>query len=185
MRPTGRASAECRRSWPGAMGRAGILNMVSAAGLHGFPGTWDSTAAGWESWTANIDTMRGILDRYNPALEIWITEAGYSTWGWDEAEQLRRFLQARAAPAERLYWYGWRDVAADIPVQEGLWSDPRHYSLGAVDGADRPKLLARLLTEGGVARVEALAELASPALRREANRAVAITGGSGFVGVNL
>jgi len=114
--------------WLDAMGRAGILNMVSAARLHGFPSTWDSKAAGSDSWTANIDTMRGILDRHNPALEIWITEAGYSTWNRDEAEQLRRFLQARAAPADRLYWYGWRDVAADIPVQEGLWSDPRHYS---------------------------------------------------------
>ena len=48
----------------------------------------------------------------------------------------------------------------------------------------RPKLLARLLTSGGVARVREVAALAAPNVAREA-RPVVITGGSGFIGSNL
>lgn len=167
------------------MGMRGILDLVSGIGVHGFPGTWDSDAAGWNGWATHVEAMRSLVHLYNPDLEVWITEAGYSTWDHDELEQVRRFRDAVRAPADRLYWYGWRDVAPDVAVQEGLWFDPRHYHLGAVDARNRPKLLARLLSEGGDDRLDHVIKLAAPPLRRATAHPVVITGGSGFIGSNL
>ncbi|MGP1357414.1 NAD-dependent epimerase/dehydratase family protein [Roseicyclus sp.] len=167
------------------MGARGILDLVHAVGIHGFPGTWDSEAGSWQGWRAHLAEARAILDRHAPGTALWITEAGYSTWADDQIGQVRRFLEACDAPADRLYWYAWRDVCAHVPVQEGHWFDARHYHMGAVDAENRPKLLARLLAEGGVARLRQVADLAAPAVRPVGRRPVAITGGCGFVGTNL
>jgi hypothetical protein len=93
-------------------------------------------------------------------------------------------MKALTVPADRMYWYSWQDVAPDVPVQEGLWFDPRHYHLGAVTHDNQPKLLARLLLEGGVSRLEDVAKLAAPNLSKGA-APIVITGGSGFIGSNL
>jgi CDP-paratose 2-epimerase len=69
-------------------------------------------------------------------------------------------------------------------VQEGRNFDPRHYHLGVVDSAARPKLLARALARGGVAEAAAIAELATPGLLHGV-RPVAVVGGAGFIGSNL
>ncbi len=167
------------------MGRHGVFGVVAAVGLHGFPGTWDSSAAGWRGWPELIGEMREVLARWEEGLEVWITEAGYSTWRHDEVEQVRRFVEFRASPADRHYWYSWRDIDPRIAVQEGPWFDPRHYHLGAVDAKGRQKLLARLLNQGDDGAMKRVVALTAPALRREAARPVVITGGSGFVGSNL
>jgi CDP-paratose 2-epimerase len=170
--------------WLNLMGERGVLAECAAVGFHGFPGTWDSEEAAWGGWDLHLGEMRAVLDRHNPEAEIWITETGYSTWRNDEVEQARRFGRALKAPAARVYWYGWRDLAADVAVQEGLWFDPRHYHLGAVDAANQPKLLARLLAAGGVASVTEVTRLAAPTLSA-AVKPVVVTGGSGFIGSNL
>ncbi|MBT9370883.1 NAD-dependent epimerase/dehydratase family protein [Rhizobium sp. CSW-27] len=170
--------------WLNLMGERGVLSVVDAVGFHGFPGTWDSEEGTWGGWDMHLGEMRRILDRHNPDAEVWITETGYSTWRKDEVEQARRFVKALNVAADRLYWYAWSDVAPDIPVQEGLWFDPRHYHLGAVTHDGQPKLLARLLMEGGVSRLEEVTRLAAPHLASGAVPVV-ITGGSGFIGSNL
>jgi CDP-paratose 2-epimerase len=170
--------------WLNHMGERGLLELVAAVGFHGFPGTWDSEKGNWGGWDVHLSEMRAILERYNSSAEVWITEAGYSTWRKDEVEQVRRFVSALDAAADRLYWYSWRDVPHDVAVQEGLWFDARHYHLGAVENAGGHKLLARCLLEGGVGRVREMAELAAPALIGGA-RPVVVTGGSGFIGANL
>jgi CDP-paratose 2-epimerase len=170
--------------WLNLMGERGVLDVVDAVGFHGFPGTWDSEEGAWGGWDMHLGEMRKIVGRFNPAAEIWITETGYSTWRNDEMEQARRFIKALSVPADRMYWYSWRDVPADVPVQEGLWFDPRHYHLGAVTDDNQPKLLARLLMEGGVARLDEVSRLASPNLATGA-APIVITGGSGFIGSNL
>jgi CDP-paratose 2-epimerase len=128
--------------------------------------------------------MRAILNRYNKDAEIWITETGYSTWRNDEVEQVRRFARALEVPADRVYWYSWRDVPADVPVQEGLWFDPRHYHLGAVAANGEPKLLSRLLASGGLAKVREVAGLSTPSIAVKSSPVV-VVGGSGFIGSNL
>lgn len=170
--------------WLRLMGERGVLAQMTAVGLHGFPGTWDSAAGSWTGWIETVSAMRSIVDEFNPTAEIWITEAGYSTWRNDEVQQLRRFAEARRAPADRLYWYGWQDIPDTVPVQEGLRFDQRHYHMGVVDVDGRPKLLARLLTEGGTDRVDAVVKLASPRLAQQV-RPIVIAGGAGFIGSNL
>ena len=165
-------------------GQRGVLGTVSAVGFHAFPGTWDSEAGGWLGYEAHLAVMRGVLDRYNPAAEIWITEAGYSTWRHDEAVQVERFRQALSAPAARLYWYGWQDIPRSVPVQEGVYFDPRHYSLGVTDVAGRPKLLRRQLESGGVEALRRPVALMAPRIVQDTAPGV-IFGGAGFIGANL
>ncbi|MET3889123.1 CDP-paratose 2-epimerase [Bosea sp. OAE506] len=173
--------------WLELMGERGVLGVVSAVGLHGFPGTWDSEVGTWRGYDAHIAEARAILARHNPDCEIWITEAGYSTWREDEAEQVRRFTEAREAPADRLYWYGWQDVPRDVPVQEGLYFDPRHYHLGVTREDGRPKLLRRLLETEGSAGFDTIMPDAPPArpLRAVRPAPVVVFGGAGFIGTNL
>jgi len=170
--------------WLDLMGQRGILSMMHAVGFHGFPGTWDSEEGSWAGWDMHLGEMRQILSRHDPSTEIWITETGYSTWRGDQLEQARRFVQALQAPADRMYWYGWQDLQPDVAVQEGLWFDPRHYHLGAVTADGQPKLLARLLGEGGVTRLREVTRLPAPALAG-ATRPLLVTGGAGFIGSNL
>ena len=171
-------------SWMNLMGERGVLDVVSAVGFHGFPGTWDSDEGSWGGWDLHLGELRRIVDLYNSNAEIWVTETGYSTWRQDEVEQVRRFMAALSVPAERVYWYSWRDVPHDVAVQEGFWFDPRHYHLGATEHGGRPKLLARLLHEGGIRRVQELFTLAKPSIGSGV-APVVITGGSGFIGSNL
>jgi CDP-paratose 2-epimerase len=165
-------------------GQRGLLGTVSAVGFHAFPGTWDSEAGGWLGYDNHLATMRSVLDRYNPAAQIWITEAGYSTWRHDEAIQVDRFRQALAAPADRFYWYCWQDIPRSVPVQEGLYFDPRHYHLGVTDAAGRPKMLYRQLTNVGFEVPPRSAILAAPKIVRQ-TKPLLIFGGAGFVGSNL
>ncbi|MCY1666429.1 NAD-dependent epimerase/dehydratase family protein [Rhizobium sp. SL86] len=170
--------------WLNLMGERGVLGVVDAVGFHGFPGTWDSEEGSWGGWDMHLGEMRQILDRHNAEAEIWITETGYSTWRNDEMEQARRFMKALQVPADRLYWYSFADVPPDVAVQEGLWFDPRHYHLGAVTHENQPKLLARLLMEGGIERLRDVTRLATPHVATGA-APIVITGGSGFIGSNL
>lgn len=170
--------------WLDLMGQRGVLAQCHAAGFHGFPGTWDSEAATWGGWDLHLGEMRAVLDRHAPDCRIWITETGYSAWRGDGVEQVRRFAGALAAPAERVYWYALRDLPRDKPAQEGLWFDPRHYSLGIFDDAAQPRLLARILAEGGESRVAEVARMAAPPVLGRADP-VLITGGAGFIGSNL
>jgi CDP-paratose 2-epimerase len=170
--------------WLRLLGERGVLGVMSAVGLHGFPGTWDSEASTWDGWERQVSAMRSILDAYNPQAEIWITEAGYSTWRKDEAVQARSFLEALEAPADRLYWYGWQDIAGDVAVQEGLRFDDRHYHMGVVDVHGTPKLLGRLLMEGGIAGVARTLSLSAPNVAKPVEPIV-VTGGAGFIGSHL
>ena len=170
--------------WFDLMGQRGVLDCVSAVGFHAFPGTWDSEAGGWLGYSAHIATMQAVLEKYNPAAEVWITEAGYSTWRGDELEQVARFRSALAAPASRLYWYGWQDIPHSVAVQEGVYFDPRHYHLGITNIAGRPKMLHRILESGGVQEFNKTVVKPIPRTVRACGP-IAIFGGAGFIGANL
>ncbi len=170
-------------NWFTLMGERGLLAVVSAVGFHGFPGTWDSEADTWRGYAEHLGEMRSVLDRFNPRAQIWITEAGYSTWRGDEAEQVERFRQALIAPADRLYWYGWQDIPRNIAVQEGLYFDPRHYHMGVTDADGRPKLLRRLLEMSGPAALQPSSVVKLAAARPA--EPIVVFGGAGFIGTNM
>ncbi|WP_428487464.1 SDR family NAD(P)-dependent oxidoreductase [Rhodopila sp.] len=173
-------------NWLRLMGRRGILNVVDAVGIHGFPGTWDSREGGtWPGeWKDVLADVRATVHAFNPSLEIWITETGYSTWRDDPAQQVGAFLKAMDAPADRIYWYGLRDLPADIPVQQGLNFDVRHYHFGLHHADGRAKLLGRLLQQG-LPAVRGLASLNRSVAVVGRKSPVLITGGAGFIGSAL
>ncbi|MCW3054263.1 MAG: NAD-dependent dehydratase [Chthonomonadales bacterium] len=178
--------------WVRLMCERGVMAHIDALGIHGFPATFDFH---WPGWEPTLQSMRTVLDGFGLHPELWITEAGYSTWRQDEPKQVQAFLEALDAPADHLYWYAAHDLNPALPTLDGSYSDEReyHFGLRRADGA--PKLLYRLWEEGGIAAVRDTAALMEP-VRREGGTAynprprpaepyTLITGGAGFIGCNL
>jgi CDP-paratose 2-epimerase len=169
--------------WLALMCERGVIPYIDALGVHGFPGTWEFD---WEGWSAVLAKVREVLDRYKARPQVWITETGFSTWRHDERGQLQAFIDAIAAPVERVYWYSAYDLHPDLPHQEGFHADERHYHFGLKGADGTPKLLFRLAANIGLAAVRNVSWLeTAPALRPKDRRQVLITGGAGFVGTNL
>ena len=190
-------------NWLSLVCRRGTLDYMDAVGVHAFPGTWTYR---WTSWSETINSVRDVLHSHDVEAEVWVTEAGYSTWQHDEFRQVQEFVKALEAPAERLYWYAAHDLDPDLSHQEGFHEDERHYHLGLRKANGEAKLLFRIWAEEGVAGVRALADIeqsyratgspaetsnghASAVNGRSApatpDRYTLITGGAGFVGANL
>jgi CDP-paratose 2-epimerase len=142
----------------------GVVTYIDAIGIHGFPGTWEFD---WQEWPIKVAKVREVLDRYRLEPEIWITETGFSTWKHDEHGQLRAFLQAIAAPVDRMYWYAAYDLHPDLPTQDGLHSDVRHYHMGFKRSDSTPKLLYRLWATDGLEAVQDIAEMESWKVRKQ------------------
>jgi CDP-paratose 2-epimerase len=169
--------------WLHLMCQRGVMAYVDAIGVHGFPGTWDSEAA-WRDWSATIAAARDAVAAEGYSPQIWITEAGFSTWRHDEAEQLRRFVAAMRSEAERVYWYSYQDLHPDLASEEGFHFDERHYHTGVVRADGSGKLLYRALARGA-GGAEAVSGTLGPARVRDARPGVLITGGAGFIGTNI
>ena len=179
----------------------GALAGLDAVGVHGFPHSFEFH---WPGWADLIQSVRQRLDWCGSAAEVWITEAGYSTWRHDEWEQLATFADAVNAPADRLYWYALFDLDSALPTVDGFHSDEREYAFGLLRPDGGEKLLARVWRDRGVEGVMQFARLTEPDVRRKnrppaapvpnvksrisdgkTTRPVLITGGAGFVGTNL
>jgi CDP-paratose 2-epimerase len=161
----------------------GVMEYIDAVGVHGFPGVWEQV---WDGWHQEIETIRDVLDEHRHPAEIWITEAGYSTWQHDEKAQIASFVEALHAPATRLYWYAGEDLAAERTTVEGFHQDEREYHFGLFHSDGTPKLLARLWAVGGLPKVEEINAIQAPVfIKDRAEEHVLITGGAGFVGTNL
>lgn len=173
--------------WLALMAQRGVLAHVDAVGIHGFPGTWEFQWLGWDRECARVrEAMARCGFSGERAPELWITEAGHSTWRRDELRQLREFLDAMSAPVDRVYWYGLEDLDPERATVDGDFSDEREYHFGIyAAGGRRPKLLARALEAGGVGEAHRLASIAARRPDRAGRRATVITGGAGFVGTNL
>jgi CDP-paratose 2-epimerase len=168
--------------WLERMCELNALRDIDAIGIHGFPGTWDFN---WAEWPDSVAQLRRVLDAHDVRAEIWITEAGYSTWRHDERGQLRAFLKAMRAPVERLYWSSVLDLDPDMAHRDGYHADERNYHLGLLKADGTPKLLCRLWSGGGVRAVQNAAWLGEPVREHRRARPVLITGGAGFIGCNL
>ncbi|MEO3435197.1 NAD-dependent epimerase/dehydratase family protein [Inquilinus sp. CAU 1745] len=172
-------------NWLNLMGERGVLGVVDVLGVHGFPGTWDSEHATWPGWSRTLQELKQTARAHNPGLDFWITESGYSTWRNDPFEQVGNFLDLLRTEVGRTYWYALEDLPADMAVQEGVHFDKRHYHFGLYTATGQPKLLARLLSEGGVENVEKVARHPVPKPALVGRTPVLVTGGAGFIGANL
>ncbi len=169
--------------WLRLMAERGVLEHIDAVGMHAFPGTWEF---GGKDWDTKIAEVRAVLEDFDLRPELWVTEVGYSTWRFEEREQVRVFLDTLNAPVDRIYWYSAYDLHPELEHQDGFHEDERHYHFGLKDAENMPKLLYRLWAEEGLTGLEKQAWLMKPAPRTFLQeKPVLVTGGSGFVGTNL
>ncbi len=186
-------------NWLRLMCDRGVITYINAIGIHGFPGNWEYA---WEGWPKNVAKVQGVLDQYGSQADIWITEAGFSTWQHDEHRQLREFVNTLDAPVKRIYWYGAHDLNADYPTIDGFHTDEREYHFGLKRTDNTPKLLFRLWASGGLQSVREVAQIESGTVEEWENcstqthnywqsctpspsHPILITGGAGFIGTNL
>jgi CDP-paratose 2-epimerase len=173
-------------NWLRLMAERGALAEIDVVGLHGFPGTWESASTSWRSWPEQVDAVGRLLAEHRLEPALWITETGYSTWRFDALNQIDCLLATLDAPVERVYWYSYQDLHPSQPSQEGSHFDERHYHFGLVTAGGQPKLLYRVLAEGGIALAQEIHALQrkAPAIAGRARPAI-VTGGAGFLGCNL
>lgn len=126
--------------------RRDALRHVDVVGLHGFPGTWDTSvthASDWRfrGWRAEVTMLRETCRRLGCPVPVWITETGSSTYGDPSgASQLAAFRatydELSALGVERLYWYSLTDMADDRPTinnvitGESRADNPHSHHLG-------------------------------------------------------
>jgi CDP-paratose 2-epimerase len=170
-------------NWLELMFRRGVMHFIDAVGIQAFPGISETN---WEGWPALIQSVQQILDQHRSGAEIWVSATGYSTWRHDEYEQMRAFAAALSAPVERIYWYAARDLNPELSTRGGFHADDRDYHFGLHRSDGEPKLLARIWADGGL---DAVGDALEPqAVKKRAAKPappVVITGGAGFIGVNL
>jgi len=169
-------------NWLHLMFARGVMQHIDVVGFHGFPDTFEYAC---ESWEGSLHKVKGELERHRARLEVWITEAGVSTWRHNEHRQLRALTEVLAVPVPRVYWYGLTDLDPALPTVDGFHTDEREYHFGMKRHSGAPKLLYRLWANGGIEEVQRAARLNRPTRRSRRARPVAITGGAGFLGTNL
>ena len=174
-------------NWLDFMAQRGVLENIDAVGIHGFPGTFDPH---FRPWNDQIDSVRKVLDDHQLAPEIWVTEVGFSTWQYDEKQQLQEYLKAVNSSADRVYWYSLYDLDPSLPTVDGFHEDEREYFFGLKTSRNKPKLLFRMLEmfdSASIGEIDWWREKETKHRKQTKSDPsyVLITGGAGFVGVNL
>lgn len=171
-------------SWLELMEERGVLSYIDAVGMHGFPG---STEFPWRGWEQETREVRAKLESLGAAdKELWVTQAGFSTWRGEEVAQVHALADALNASVERIYWQSAQDRVPASSGGDSFLSDEREYHYGLKHADGSPKLLFRLWSEGGLNAVREKARSVSHG-RAERSRPghALITGGAGFIGSNL
>ena len=160
------------------------LKAVDALGITAHHGTGDTS---WEGWSETIAAYAQVLEIHGAKTRLWVTGTGFSTWRHDERGQIRAFLSAAEAPADRVYWSSLQDLDPFEHSAQGFHADERDYFHGIIRADGSPKLLGRLLEQGGMHAVRAIDRLSRPlpVTPARADKPVVITGGAGFIGTNL
>jgi beta-xylosidase len=123
--------------------RHGVLEHVDVVALHGFPLDWNHWHV--DEWPDRVREIEAVTDR-----SIWITEVGASSFGAEEVQLfgLRRMTELLLHRVDRVYWYSLLDLPPAWPAttrhreSEGS-AYYRHFYMGLVDAAGRPKLAAQ------------------------------------------
>lgn len=171
-------------NWLKYIGDEGALEFIDVVGIHGFPDVFESH---WNGWQYYISKINAVLDSQNLSPEIWITETGYSTWRYDEKNQLTKFLATLDAPVKRVYWYSLTDLPQSKSTVDGFHMDDREYHFGLITEGKEKKLLYRLWANGGISNIRQNAWMADDVVTtvKDSVKRVLITGGAGFIGTNL
>ena len=169
-------------NWLQLMFDQGVMQHIDVVGIHGYPGVFDQL---WEGWNETIGTIREVLKINNSNAEIWITEAGYSTFQHDEYQQLQEFRKVLQSNAEKVFWRGMNDHALELAPAKGLQKDKRLNFLGMKRTDGSPKLLFRLWAEYGLKGMERFTCLQRCTNGDLPEKYSLITGGAGFVGTNV
>ena len=169
-------------NWLQMMAEQGTLGNIDAIGIHGFPHVFDQQ---WDGWEINIKHVKDVLKRFDLKKELWISEAGFSTWQHDEVKQYEEFKKVLSTEADRVYWYSLKDLATKNATVGGFHLDEREYFFGLkkIDGTK--KLLYRLLEKGGVENIFSHTYISKTYEPDTAENYSLITGGAGFIGTNL
>ncbi|CAN5868554.1 NAD-dependent epimerase/dehydratase family protein [soil metagenome] len=169
-------------NWLQLMFDRGVMQYIDAVGIHGFPDVFDQQ---WEDWDTYVRAVREVLQENGSTAQVWITEAGFSTWQHDELKQLNEFKAALKAEVDKVYWYAARDLDASLPTVGGFHLDEREYHFGLKKSDGSPKLLYRLWAENGLDGLHELTCLNRKEAFTVDDRYALISGGAGFVGTNL
>lgn len=169
-------------NWLQTMADKNVLNYIDAVGIHGFPETFDQI---WDGWEENLKAVREVLDRNNLDKEIWISEAGFSTWQDDEVKQWQEFKKVISASADRIYWYGLKDLDPQYATVAGFHLDDREYYFGMKKHDGTEKLLYKLLVKEGMEKINSHNYISKQYTVSSNEKYTLITGGAGFVGTNL
>ncbi len=126
---------------------APAMTELDAVAVHGFPLDWNHWLI--DQWPAKLSEIRAVTNK-----PVWVSEVGVSTFGAEEVQDwgLRRTAELLIGQAPRIHWYSLYDLPATWPATtrhreaEGS-SYYRHFHMGLLDEAGRPKLAARQFHE--------------------------------------
>ncbi|MEG9327390.1 GDP-mannose 4,6-dehydratase [Salinimicrobium catena] len=169
-------------NWLQMMVEQGVLEKIDAVGIHGFPHVFDQQ---WKGWDVNIKAVREVLEKGGYDKEIWISEAGFSTWQNDEVKQYQEFKNVLNADADRIYWYSLKDLDPKNATVGGFHLDEREYFFGLKKTDGTKKLLYKLLEKDGVEKIQEQDYISKQYQIKEDEQYSLITGGAGFIGTNL
>lgn len=169
-------------NWLQMMAEYGTLENIDAIGIHGFPHVFDQQ---WTSWNDKITQVRKVLKRFDLEKELWISEAGFSTWQNDEVKQFEEFKNVLKTSADRVYWYSLNDLNPKNATVGGFHLDEREYFFGLKKTNGTKKLLYKLLEKGGAENIHQHSYIHKNYKLDTAEKYSLITGGAGFIGANL
>jgi len=129
------------------MARKGVLQVVDAMAVHGFPLDWNHWPL--QEWPARIAEIRAVTE-----LPVWVSEVGVSSFGAEEVQDfgLRRTAELLRGQAPRIHWYSLYDLPRAWPATtrhreaEGS-SYYRHFYMGLLREDGTPKQALRTFSE--------------------------------------
>jgi beta-xylosidase len=124
----------------GNMKGRGVLDVVDAVAVHGFPFDWNHWMV--DAWPSKLAEIAAVTD-----LPIWVSEVGVSTFGAEQVQEfgLQRTAELLVGRSERIHWYSLFDLPRAWPATtrhreaEGS-SYYRHFYMGLLREDGTPKL---------------------------------------------
>ena len=125
----------------------GVLNLVDAVAVHGFPLDWNHWMI--DEWPDRLKEIQSVTD-----LPVWVSEVGVSTFGAEEVQEfgLRRTAELLLGRAPRIHWYSLYDLPRAWPATtrhreaEGS-SYYRHFYMGLLREDGSPKRACQQFAE--------------------------------------